>query len=86
MCPQCGAPLEWKRTDVDGWVPCDVVPALCVKGGKLRVVRRRELMDGCCPYNARRHPEEKPVYAWMPHFYTCPVLRRERREWAMANR
>ena len=84
VCPQCGAPLQWRRTDVDGWVPCDVMPVLYVAGGSLRLVKRRDMLGGCSIYRAGQHCTQKPQYAYMPHYYTCPVLRQERAAWAKA--
>lgn len=80
ICPLCGGPIQWKKTDLDGWVPCDQTPVLFTLGGKLRLVKRRDLVHGQLYTPGRR---ERPQYAWMPHYYTCPVLRRERREWAI---
>ena len=86
LCPQCQAPLEWRRTDADGWIPCDSIPALYLKGGKIQVVRHRDLIPGCRLYEYEKDKGHKPKYAWIPHFYTCPVLKKERQMWAMNNR
>ena len=81
MCPLCGAMIQWRRTDVDGWVPCDQMPVLFVPGGKLKLVKRRDLIANCMVFVPGRH-ECRPQYAWMPHYYTCPVLRKERADYA----
>lgn len=78
LCPLCGAPIQWRKTDVDGWVPCDQTPVLYVRGGPLRLVKRRELISGCAAYVPARH-KGRPEYAWMPHYYSCKVLQEERR-------
>ena len=86
MCPQCSKPIQWKRTDVDGWVPCDETPVMFVKGGRMKLLKRRDLIEGCTIYVPGKHKGQRPQYAYMPHYYTCPVLRRERAEWAAAHR
>lgn len=86
ICPLCQAPLQWRRTDVDGWVPCNDVPVMYVTGGRIKLVKRRDLIDGCSLYIPSKHKGKRPSYAWMPHFYTCPVLRRERAAWAAQRR
>ena len=83
ICPLCGAPIQWRKTDVDGWVPCDQTPVLFIRGGKFRLVKHRDLVYGQL-YTPGR--QERPQYAWMPHYYTCPVLRRVRIQWASDNR
>lgn len=80
-CPLCGAPVTWRRTDLDGWVPCDDLPVLFTTGGRLRLLVRRELVDGCRIYSPKRDLDVRPRYAYMPHYYTCPVLCQERAEW-----
>ena len=85
ICPLCGAPIQWRKTDVDGWVPCDQTPVLYVQGGRLRLVKRRDLVPGCAVYRPVQHSGH-PQYAWMPHYYTCQVLRKERTQWAYEKR
>lgn len=86
ICPLCQAPLQWRKTDVDGWVPCNDVPVMYVYGGRLKLVKRRDLIGNCALYVPRKHHGQRPGYAWMPHYYTCPVLRKERQEWAQTQR
>ena len=84
LCPLCGKPITWEKT-IEGWTPCDNDPALCVTGGKWQVVKRRELTEKKYrlwgPGSA-----EQPIYAMIPHYYTCKVLRAERRSYALRNR
>lgn len=83
ICPLCGVPLKWKYTGLGEWVPCDEQPILYVEnGGNLKLYKRRYLIEGCTIYNPRKHKDIRPQYALIPHFYTCPVLRKERAEWA----
>lgn len=70
---------------MDGWVPCDELPVLFVPGGRLRLVVRRDLLDGCKLYRPGKD-KDRPLYAMMPHFYTCPVLKQERADWAFRKR
>lgn len=60
------------------------MPVLYVAGGSLRLVKRRDLLDGCAAYHPGKHHAQRPQYAYMPHYYTCPVLRQERAAWAKA--
>ena len=85
ICPLCNQPIAWRRTDVDGWVPCDELPVLFVPGGRLRLVVRRDLLDGCKLYRPGKD-KDRPLYAMLPHFYTCPVLKQERADWAFRKR
>lgn len=86
MCPQCGQPIQWKKTDVDGWVPCDPAPVIFIRGGRKKMVKRRDLIDGCEVWSPKQQHTAKLEYAWLPHFYSCPVLKRERAEWALLKR
>lgn len=85
ICPLCHKPIAWRKVDVDGWVPCDELPVLFVPGGRLRLVVRRELRDGCKLFRPGKD-EERPVYGMMPHYYTCPVLKKERADWSFSKR
>lgn len=86
VCPQCGRPIQWRRTDADGWVPVDEYPAMVVPGGRESVVKHRDLIGGVRLYVPARDRGTPPVYAWRPHYYSCPVLRDERKAWAKARR
>ena len=52
----------------------------------MKLLYRRDLISGCKIFNPKKDIEERPKYALIPHFYTCPVLRKERRDWAIRNR
>lgn len=56
-----------------------------VPGGSLRLIVRRDIVDGCKIFDPKKD-KEKPKYAMIPHFYTCPVLKSERRNWAISRR
>lgn len=86
-CPLCGAPIKWVRLWDGKFSPCNEEPVLydfAEKGkGRYKVVSKREIIENVTlkvPVTA------KPRYARLPHFYTCPVLIKERRAWAIANR
>lgn len=85
ICPLCHKPIAWRKVDVDGWVPCDELPVLFVPGGHLRLVVRRDIINGCKLFDPEKD-HGTPKYAMIPHFYTCPVLKKERREWAFFQR
>lgn len=81
ICPLCHQPITWRRVDCEGWSPCDELPVLFVPGGRLRLVVRRDIVDGCKLFDPKKD-REKPKYGMIPHYYTCPVLKKERRDWA----
>jgi hypothetical protein len=69
------------------WVPCDPDPVLYVEGGgRLKLFKKREIVDGCQLYNRNKHRFFRPIYGLIPHYYTCPVLKQERIDWARENR
>jgi len=75
------------RLVIDGWCPCDNEPVMYVRGGRLKLVKHRDLLDGCAVYIPGKHKvQRRPEYAFIPHYYTCPVLRRERAAWVAAQR
>lgn len=80
-CPLCRAPLKWVRLDTDEWCPCDEVPVLFLpaKSGRYRLVSKRVLVNGEL---YKGDPHVHPKYGRLPHYYTCPVLIEERRQWA----
>lgn len=80
VCPRCGKPLIWRRNG-DEWTPCDTEPKLCVTGGRWRINKNRELTEA--EYRLWKPGyKEKPIYAMIPHYYTCTPLRDARREFA----
>lgn len=64
------------------WSPCDAEPVMIEAGtgGRLQAVFWHELWNGCSIYSGRTR--KKPMLGRLPHYYTCPVLLRERRDWA----
>lgn len=77
--------MTWVRTIEEFYVPCDEEPILYAKdNGKLKIIKRRDLIDGCSRYDPNKHTC-KPLYGLLPHYYSCPVLRDERRAWARGN-
>lgn len=64
-----------------------MTPALYVEdGGNLKIVSRHELVEGVSLYAPRKHKNTRPQYGRLPHYYSCPVLRNERRAWAIKHR
>lgn len=86
-CPLCGAPIKWERLWDGTFSPCDAEPVLVIqkRGSRFNVVYRRELIKDCKLYSPRTDGCAAPKIARMPHYYTCPVLKAERREWARKN-
>ena len=48
----------------------------------MRLVVRRDILDGCKLFNPKKD-QEKPKYGMIPHYYTCPVLKKERMDWVI---
>lgn len=84
-CPLCGQPIKWIKLWDGKFSPCDDEPVLFVfsKDAKYKVVVKRELLEHI---TLKIPPGEKPRYGRLPHYYSCPVLIKERREWAKANK
>ena len=84
-CPLCGKPLKWVRLWSGEFSPCDEEPVLYAKSksGKLKIVARRDIVESV---TTNIPLGEKPKYGRIPHYYTCPVLVKERREWAKNNK
>ena len=83
-CPLCGAPIKWVRLWNGEYSPCDDEPVLFFippgKKGRYKVISKGEVVDNA----ALKIPRgEKAKYARLPHYYSCPQLRAERREWAL---
>ena len=84
-CPLCNAPISWVRLDDDLWCPCDDEPVLFTKApsGRYRLVSKREIVNGEL---YKRGSSGLPRYGRLPHYYSCPVLKAERRQWARQQR
>lgn len=85
LCPLCGKPIKWVRLWPGGYSPCDTVPVMYSKSDRKTKYQIVVKGDFICNVLIRAKPTEKPRYGYLPHYYTCPVLVRERREWAIAN-
>lgn len=87
ICPLCGADIKWVRLWDGTYSPCDEVPVLFwipeKKKGRYKVVVKGEIIDNA----ALKIPKGvNAKYARLPHFYSCPVLRKERWEWALRHK
>ena len=79
-CPLCGKSLTWVR--VADWTPCDEEPVLYVPGGKLTIVKKRDYVENCALYKKGDGSDVRPETGLIPHYYTCEVLLKERKDWA----
>lgn len=87
-CPHCQKRIKWIRLFDGRWSPCNEEPVMYTfpKNGeksKYKVVAKRDIVENVI---FKVPPEDKPRYGWLPHYFSCPVLRKERREWAIKNR
>ena len=85
ICPLCNAPIKWIHLWDDTWSPCDEVPVLFSADAqsKTQVIVRHELLHG--KIYRRGAAPENVKFGRLPHYYSCPVLRGERRAWARIN-
>lgn len=86
ICPLCHAPVKWVRLFDDTWSPCDELPILFSPDAESRtkIVSRRELVPG-----RLFRPGQgagKAILGRLPHYYSCPALREERRAWVIEKR
>lgn len=83
-CPHCQKPLRWIFDGLE-WLPCDHEPVLFIMHpeGRESVVYGREVLTHCLTYR-KGDPRFVgiPKHGNVQHYYTCPVLREARREYA----
>lgn len=84
-CQLCGQPIKWVRLLDGTFSPCNEEPALYAfsEKGKFKIVSKGELLKNI---TLNVPVSGKLRYGHLPHYYTCPVLVKERREWARANK
>lgn len=72
-CPLCFTPLRWVFDGVY-WYPCDKEPVLFKQdnGGKLTVLKRRELIEGCKIYTSG--DTDGYQMGLLPHTFTCSEI------------
>lgn len=85
ICPLCNAPIKWIHLWDDTWSPCDELPVIFTPDpeSKTQIIRRHELVHGVI-YSPKQGTESTTM-GRLPHYYSCPVLRKERKEWARKN-
>lgn len=68
VCPRCRGPIRWAYVDLN-WIPCDITPCLIYPyEGDAQAVYKGALIN-CTIYDGLR--KEFPVYAHIPHTFTC---------------
>lgn len=84
-CPNCGKPLRWIYIERE-WYPCSHEPVIFIlhPEGKNTVVYKKELFEKALIYKKddKRFENVQAMQGYIQHYYDCPVLRQERREWA----
>jgi hypothetical protein len=84
ICPHCNAPLRWIYVD-EKWIPCDKEPTLFIlhPTGTHRIVYKRQIYENALIYRQgdKRFTGEI-LQGNIPHYYTCPILKEHRREYA----
>lgn len=86
-CPHCGKPIIWIHNGID-WYPCDKEPVLFTMHpqGKDIVIYKSEELNHCVIYDPKNSKcTGTPFKGHIQHFYTCPVLIKNRTEWAKKN-
>ena len=88
-CPHCGAALSWIY-DGESWMPCDKEPVLFTlhPTGKNTVVYRRKVYENCVIFRKgdKRFEGIMPLQGNMQHWYTCPVLKEQRKMYVLEQR
>lgn len=83
-CPHCGAEIVWIYSSSE-WYPCDKEPVLFTMhpdGRQTLIYKKRELAS-CILYDPKDPRCRGLTFkAHIQHWYTCPELRKARREWA----
>ena len=87
VCPHCGQPIRWIY-DGDYWIPVDRDPVMFIMhpDGKNSVVYNKKVLENCLFYRRGdgRFHGIIPLTGNRQHFYTCPVLKEHRKEYAKA--
>lgn len=87
-CPHCGCALRWIY-DGDGWLPCDHEPLMFIlhPTGTRNIVYEKHLYTNGLIYRKGDHRfVGKPMQGNELHYYSCPVIRERRREYAIKKR
>lgn len=83
-CPLCDQPLKWVYNGVE-WMPCNREPILFIlhPKGRNAVVYRRRIYDNAILYQPNNNVfyKQQPLQGYMQHYYTCPVLKQERKDY-----
>jgi hypothetical protein len=84
-CPDCGQPLRWLYVNGE-WLPCSHEPVMFIlhPDGKNAVIYKRELYETALLYK-KGDPRFNGIHmlqGYIQHYYSCPILRQERQEWA----
>ena len=84
-CPHCGKPIRWIY-DGDGWLPCDHEPVMFIlhpRGTKNIVYEKQLFTNGLIYRKGDRRFIGEPMRGNELHYYSCPVIREMRREYAI---
>lgn len=88
VCPHCGAEIRWIFDGIS-WLPCDREPVLFIihPEGRENVVYRRKVIGRCLTYRKGdpRFAGAIPRQGNVQHYYTCPILKAARRDYARRN-
>lgn len=88
QCPHCNAPLRWIYVGEE-WIPCDKQPTLFIlhPSGSAKIIYKKQVYENCLIYKkADKRFQGEILEGNRPHFYTCEVLRKQRREYALSAR
>ena len=87
-CKLCGESLKWIKNRLeDFWVPVDAEPVIYEANtdGKYIVYdSHNKQVPFARVYFGKGILPSKPKQGHIPHYYTCPVLRKERSDWYRA--
>lgn len=88
VCPHCGKEIVWIYDGIE-YYPCDREPVLfCMHpNGKQTLIYKRRELPNCILYDPKdpRCRNSAQFKAHIQHWYTCPVLKENRRAWVKNN-
>ena len=88
VCPDCGQGLRWLYIDGE-WIPCSHEPVMFAlhPDGNSTVIYKRKFCENALLYKKgdKRLDGSQVFMGYIQHYYNCPVLKKQRREWAIKN-
>ena len=88
FCLLCGDSLKWIKNNLeDYWVPVDAKPVIYepdVNGRYVIYDRYHRKVPFAKVFGMNGSVIKKPLQGHIPHYFTCPVLKKRRLDWFRA--